>query len=95
MRLNNILITLVLAVASTFAIGCGASTCENVCEQWSACVGTPSGGIEACANECDAKAEADPVYQGHVDKCWTCSEDLVCSEATKTCAIDCTIAILR
>lgn len=83
----------VLAVALLTA-GCG-SPCNNVCERWNECVGTPAGGVDACASECSAKADSDAVYRGRVENCLSCSEPLVCSDAAKSCAVDCTIAVLR
>ncbi len=86
---------LVLILAGIISTGCGASPCTSVCERWSECVGTLQGGVEACANECDAKADSDAVYRGRVEECLSCTEPLVCSEAVKSCAINCTIAVLR
>jgi hypothetical protein len=83
-----------LPVLAAFIVGCG-SPCSKVCERWSECVGTPAGGVDACSNECSAKADSDAVYRGRVENCLSCSEPLVCSEATKSCGVDCTIAILR
>jgi hypothetical protein len=86
---------LVLILAGLISTGCGASECLSVCERWAECVDTPPGGVEACANECEVKADSNAVYRGHVEECLSCSEPLVCSEAEKSCAIDCTITILR
>jgi hypothetical protein len=83
-----------LLVAAVFVTGC-SSPCGQVCERWSDCVGGPIGGVDAYADECSAKADSDPVYNGHVEKCLSCSEPLVCSEAVQSCAIDCTIAVIR
>jgi hypothetical protein len=58
-------------------------------------VGTPAGGVDACSNQCSAKADSDAVYRGRVESCLTCSEPLVCSEAVKSCGLDCTIAVLH
>lgn len=85
---------LFLILAGVFATGCGASPCTSVCERWSECVGL-IGSVDACASECDAKADANAVYRGHVEECLSCEEPLVCSEAAKSCAIDCTIAVIR
>lgn len=81
-------------VVAAFAVGCG-SPCSKVCERWSECVGTPAGGVDACSNQCSAKADSDAVYRGRVESCLTCSEPLVCSEAVKSCGLDCTIAVLH
>ncbi len=86
---------LVLILAGIVSTGCGASPCVSVCERWAECVGAPLGGVDACANECDVKADSDAVYRGHVEECLSCSEPLVCSEASRSCAIDCTIAVIR
>ena len=84
---------LLLLAAAVFAAGCG-SPCGKVCERWSDCVGLV-GSVDACADECSAKADNDAVYSAHVDNCLSCSDVLECSEAAQKCAIDCTIAIIR
>ena len=86
---------LLLILAGVLATGCGASPCASVCERWADCVGMPVGGVEACSNECEVKADSNAVYRGHVEECLSCSEPLVCSEAASSCAIDCTIAVIR
>jgi hypothetical protein len=83
-----------LLAAAAFCVGCG-SPCAKVCDRWAECVGTPAGGVDACAEECSAKADSNAVYRGHVEDCLSCSEPLVCSEAAQQCGIDCTIAVLR
>lgn len=83
-----------LLVTALFSAGCG-SPCSSVCERWAECVGAPIGGVDACSNECSAKADSDAVYRGHVENCLSCSEPLVCSEAAKSCGLDCTIAVVR
>jgi hypothetical protein len=83
-----------LLVAALFVTGCG-SPCGTVCERWSECVGGPLGGVDNCADACSAKADSDPVYDGHVQKCLSCSESLVCSEAVAQCGIDCTISVIH
>jgi hypothetical protein len=85
---------LVLLVVAALSAGC-KSTCASVCERWSECVGTPIGGVDACSNQCAAKADSDAVYRGRVENCLSCSEPLVCSEAVKSCSFDCTIAVIH
>ncbi len=91
--MRHVLFFLVLTTAALIT-GCG-SPCSKVCERWAECVGTPSGGVDACADQCSAKADSDAVYRGRVENCLSCSEPLVCSEAAQSCGVDCTIAILR
>src|SRR4051812_5642591 len=83
-----------LLVAAALSVGC-SSPCSSVCQRWADCVGTPSGGVDACSDQCAAKADTDAVYRGRVENCLSCTEPLVCSEAVKSCGIDCTIAVLH
>lgn len=85
---------LVLLVTAALLAGC-SSPCSKVCERWTECVGAPIGGVDACSDECSAKADHDAIYRGHVENCLSCSEPLSCSDAAKSCSVDCTIAIIH
>lgn len=88
------IVYLLFPIVAALVAGC-SSPCTRVCERWAECVGTPAGGVDACADQCSAKADSSASYRGRVEDCLACSEPLVCSEAAQSCAVDCTIAVLH